>query len=73
MNQPREIQVECYSGHKYGQRPRVIYLDGERFLIDEVLGEWKTPQGICFRVLVGARIYVLTYNQEEDCWYIPGE
>jgi hypothetical protein len=68
MKESEPIKVECYSGNTYAQRPRAVYLNGVRFLVDDILREWKTPEGRSFRVRVGDREITISYLEEQDIW-----
>lgn len=68
MKASEPIKVECYSGNTYAQRPRAVHIDGVRFLVEEILGEWKTPEGRSFRVRAGERELTVNYLEGQDIW-----
>lgn len=64
-----DIRVECYSGYKYGERPTVLYLEGDRFEIVDIENCWSTPDGNYFRVrILDGRQFVLSYSESLDLW-----
>ena len=65
------VQVECYSGVRYGERPRALILEGERMEIAAVLQQWRLPEGPCFRVITQDEMkFDLFYLEAEDEWQI---
>ena len=63
------IKVECYAGYKGEQYPQRFLL-GERVLeVKLVEDQWYGPSSQYFRVQASdGDIYILRYNQEQDCW-----
>lgn len=68
MKEKKLIQVECYSGHTYGQRPVTVILAGDRLEIEEIIGEWKMPDGKAFHLRAGDREFTICYLEEQDIW-----
>jgi hypothetical protein len=75
----REVVVECYAGYAYPERPRAFEVSGRRYVVAEVERQWRTPEGIAFRVrteasryflLLGDTRFVLTYDQAADEWSV---
>lgn len=65
------VRVECYSGHRYAQRPVAILWGEERLEVSEVEAEWHTTEGKLFRVrTLDGRRFVLHYSAVEDDWLI---
>lgn len=63
--------VECYSGHRYAERPLALFWQGERLTIAEILSVWHTPEGKGFRVrTTGGRFFELLYDEAADEWHI---
>ena len=63
--------VECHSGHSYAQRPTAFVYQNQRREVKEVLANWRTPEGILFRVLAHTgEAFELYYNPETDNWQI---
>jgi hypothetical protein len=67
------VEVECYSGSAYANRPRAIRLGSERLTIETVISEAYTPQGKRFSVrLTDGRIVGLDYLEVHDLWKATG-
>ena len=65
------VQVECYSGGRYAERPKVLILEGERMEIAAVLKQWRLPEGPCFRVITQEEMkFDLFYFEAEDEWHV---
>lgn len=63
--------VECYSGHKYGERPTAVLSNGDRHKIIEILSEWKSPTGFYFRVITADDCaFELKYEADRDEWSV---
>jgi hypothetical protein len=66
-----ETQVECYSGYRYGERPRAVYWQGARLEVKTVLERWRGIDGNCFKVLtVDGQIFQLCYSEDLDEWWV---
>lgn len=69
-------EVECYAGARYPERPRAFIWRGERLTVQSVEREWRTPDGLNFRVrATDNRCFLLTYREPSgdtgaDTWYI---
>lgn len=63
------LKVECYSGHTYAERPVAFTWGGQRYRIERVLKQWRSPCGPGFQVLTasGAR-FELVYDEIQDRW-----
>ncbi|MCR4407394.1 MAG: DUF6504 family protein [Anaerolineae bacterium] len=69
MQEP--VEVECYSGHTYAQRPRAFTWRGQRYQVEAVERTWRTPQGLHFRVRTPEdSVFELVYNEHEDVWFL---
>lgn len=63
--------VQCHSGYKYAEEPRVIHWDGEKLQVDWIKSSWRTPEGSRFVVRVeDGRMFDLTYDEGSDEWSI---
>lgn len=63
--------VECHSGYKYADRPTAIYWQDQRLDVIDVLGRWRSPGMICFRVVTSdKRSFDLRYDEHTDVWHI---
>jgi hypothetical protein len=64
-------QVECHSGHTYAQRPTALIWQDEHLDIEQILGEWLSPQARNFKVItVNHLIFELSYWEDSDQWRI---
>jgi hypothetical protein len=55
-------QVSFFSGHTYAQRPVAFTWDGQKYQVETVLSEWKTPDGKIFLVrTTGGEEFELVY------------
>lgn len=67
------VEVECYSGSGYANRPQAIRTESERLLIEKVLSEARIPQGKRFSVrLEDGRLVDLEYLEVQDLWKATG-
>jgi len=57
------------SGSRYGERPLAFTWDGERLEVTGVQRQWRTPEGMCYRVITQEeRSFDLFYFEDEDLW-----
>jgi len=70
------IEVECYSGYKYGEKPRKLRIEGVEYAVQEILDTWYEgsagsgrPPRTYFKVLTddGSELIVL-YDPGQDSW-----
>ena len=67
------VNVECYSGSAYANRPQVICTELERLPVEEVISEARTPQGKRFSIrLADGRLVELEYLEVQDQWKATG-
>lgn len=52
-----EVEVSCYSGHTYAERPGSFVWQGITYRVAEIMKDWQQPGERCFRVV----------TQEGDC------
>ncbi len=58
------VQVECYAGFRYPERPRIIVWHGERLEVTTVERRSRTPSGLVFRVRTAdGRRFFLEYDE----------
>jgi hypothetical protein len=63
--------VECHSGYDYAERPIAFIWAGERFEVETIMSEWRTPENKGFRVrVVDGLIFELVYHQVSDTWEV---
>ena len=66
-----DLTVELYSGHRLADRPLAVNWRGQRWEVEQVLREWRTPDGPGFDVLLtDERRLRLEYNEAQDRWVI---
>jgi hypothetical protein len=64
-----DIHVSCYSGYRADERPQRFTLRGREFLVNEVDGQWYSPDAIYFRVRASdGNYYVLRHDEGQDSW-----
>ena len=63
------VEVACYAGSRYPQRPqRVTWRSGEHEVL-AVESEWQEPRRRCYLVrLEGDRLLRLSYYERNDRW-----
>lgn len=44
-----DIQVECYSGHRGEETPRVVWLGNHRVAVEEIIDRWLAPDHRYFK------------------------
>lgn len=63
------LNVGCYAGHRYPERPEWVELDGERVDVAEIEKEWREEDRLGFVVkLSDRRRLLLYYEPNEDTW-----
>jgi hypothetical protein len=63
--------VECYAGYRYPERPRAFLWEGEWLAVEDVEREWRTPNGLSFRICASdGRRFTLLYDEAADGWDI---
>lgn len=63
------VQVECYSGHVYAERPLSFRWQGEMHKVTRIEKEWLEPGERHFLVDTGeGRLFELCYQEQEDTW-----
>lgn len=66
-----ELQVECYSGHEYAQRPVAFWWQQERFEVSELLAEMNLPAAKRFVLKTrDQRRWVIKYRMDLDAWFL---
>ncbi len=69
-----ENLVECHSGFDYAERPVAFHWGGQRFEVNTIIAEWRTPEHKTFRVqAVDSCIFLLVYDQVLDTWNVRPE
>lgn len=63
------VQVACYSGHTYAQRPLSFIWDDTELRVKKVEKEWQEPGARHFRVRTDDdRMFELCYYEASDRW-----
>jgi hypothetical protein len=67
------VEVECYSGYTFAERPTAFTWLGQRYQIERVLKQWRSPHGPGFQVVTsdGARFQLL-YHEPNENWVLKG-
>ncbi len=66
---PQQIDVTCYSGQTYAERPYSFRWEGAEHRVKEVEKEWREPGEKHFRVRTAEnRLFELCYHEKEDEW-----
>jgi hypothetical protein len=65
----KPVQVTCYSGHTYAERPESLTWEGIVYKVKRIEKEWQEPGARLFKVLTGdSRFFILSYNERGDEW-----
>jgi hypothetical protein len=65
-----QVNVECYSGARYAERPVALVWRGEQLSVESVERAWQTPDGPAFTIHTSdGRRFDLTYNSSTDQWF----
>ena len=63
------VQVKCYSGYKYAQRPESFIRQGVEYKLQRIEKEWQEPGERHFLVCTeSSNFFELWYNEAEDKW-----
>lgn len=67
------IQVQCYSGSRYGERPLSFTLHHETYVVKVVERSWRSPSALHFLVKTeDNESFELAYYEKADEWDIKG-
>jgi hypothetical protein len=65
----KPVQVVCYSGHTYAERPVSLIWEGLEHKVKQIEKEWQEPGARLFKVHTeDGRFFVLSYNERGDEW-----
>ncbi len=68
-----DIEVSCYSGHRYGERPVSFKLLEKNFAVKEIIDQWYGEDYLYFKIRADdQRVYLLKYDQAKDRWSLTG-
>ncbi len=66
-----EVEVKCYSGSKYAERPQSFRWQREEYKVFGIEDEWQEPGKKYFRVLTAdEKLFELCYNEAHDKWWL---
>jgi hypothetical protein len=66
-----DLEVSCYSGHTYAQRPTSFHWQGINYEVAEIEKEWQEPGKRCFQVRTADNKQCrLCYNELHNRWSI---
>ena len=68
------LQVNCYSGHTYAERPRSFLWQGMEYKVQEIEKAWQEPGKRLFKVITeGGKLFELCYTEAIDQWSLRTE
>jgi hypothetical protein len=68
-DQPFQLQVECYAGHRAEEEPRRFTFGERQVEIREILDRWLDPASRYFKVRGDdGGIYILRHDTGTDQW-----
>lgn len=63
------IEVECYSGYRAEERPRLLLIDGRSVEAADIVDRWRTPEHRYFKVLGNdGRLYLIRHPVAGNGW-----
>ena len=63
------LEVRCYSGHTYAERPESFTWEGTEYEVAEIEKSWQQPGERCFQVRTGDnKLFKLCYNETKRNW-----
>jgi len=66
-----EVQVKCYSGLTYAERPKSFLWKNKQLKIASIENEWLEPGKKFFRVVTeDEKVFELCYNEAQDKWWL---
>jgi hypothetical protein len=66
-----KIEVKCYSGHTYAQRPESFFWQDKEHKISKIEKEWLEPDKKFFKVVTeDEKLFELCYNEAQDKWWL---
>jgi hypothetical protein len=65
------LEVKCYSGHTYAQRPESFFWQNKEHKISRIEEEWLEPGKRFFRIVTeDEKLFELCYNEAHDQWWL---
>lgn len=63
------VQVVCYSGRTYAERPVSLIWEGIEHKVKQIEKEWQEPGARLFKVVTeDGSLFILSYNERGDEW-----
>jgi putative sterol carrier protein len=63
------IEVNCYSGQTYAERPKSFIWEGMEYEVEEIEKEWREPEERHFQIRTkDNKLFQLCYNESQDQW-----
>jgi hypothetical protein len=66
------IEVSCYSGYRYGERPVSFKLLERTLVVQEIIDQWYGEDYLYFKIRADKQVYLLKYDQAKDRWSLTG-
>ena len=64
-----KLEVNCYSGHTYAERPKSFTWQGVEYEVAEIEKAWQEPGKRCFQVSTrDNKLFNLCYNETKNQW-----
>jgi hypothetical protein len=64
-----KVEVSCYSGHTYAQRPESFRWRDSKYEVTGLEKAWREPGRRCFQVRTGEnKLFNLCYNETQHQW-----
>jgi hypothetical protein len=71
MAVPVNIRVECYSGYRGDEIPRVIWMGARRVAVAEILDRWLAPDHRYFKLRGDDEgTYIIRHDVVESTWQL---
>ena len=74
------IRVECYSGSRAEETPRLVSFGGDRFEIEEIIDRWyeagldpEVGTARYFKVRAGPKVFVVKHDEQLHAWFLVAE
>ena len=66
---PIDIRVECYSGYREEETPRVMHFKDRRVIVAEIVDRWLAPDHRYFKLLGDDQcLYIIRYDVVTLIW-----
>lgn len=66
---PIDIRMECYSGYRAEETPKVMHFSGRRVIVAEILDRWLAPDHRYFKLLGDDRcLYIIRHDVVTFRW-----